>query len=120
VLQVASELGVLGLVVLTFLLVRAAMAGRQVKRLLKRAAAQSAITPAEAQQFDAHRGAITAALAGWFVCALFASVAYNWTFYYLLALAVSPREILMDRLSARRSRALMPVRVAPAAQEARA
>ena len=25
-----------------------------------------------------------------FVCALFASVAYNWTFYYLLALAVAP------------------------------
>ena len=35
---------------------------------------------------------MTAALAGWFVCALFASVAYNWTFYYLLALAVAPRD----------------------------
>ena len=44
------------------------------------------------------------ALAGWFVCALFASVAYNWTFYYLLALAVAPREILIDRLAARRCR----------------
>ena len=37
---------------------------------------------------------MTAALAGWFFCALFASVAYNWTFYYLLALAIAPREIL--------------------------
>ena len=25
-----------------------------------------------------------ACMAGWFVCALFASVAFNWTFYYLL------------------------------------
>jgi hypothetical protein len=27
-------------------------------------------------------------------------VAYNWTFYYLLALAATPREILRDRLPA--------------------
>jgi putative inorganic carbon (HCO3(-)) transporter len=100
VLQVASELGVLGLAVLTFLLFRAAMAGRQVKRLIKRAVAHSAITAGEARQFDAHRGAVMAALAGWFVCALFASVAYNWTFYDLLALAAAPREILRDRLQA--------------------
>ena len=119
-LQVAAELGVLGLIVFTFLLVRAAMAGRQVKRLLKQATARSALTRDEAQQFDAHSGAITAALAGWFVCALFASVAYNWTFYYLLALAISPREILTDRLPARRSRVRARGRVAAAVQEARA
>ena len=41
-----------------------------------------------------HSAAMAAALAGWFVCALFASVAYNWTFYYLLALAAAPRDIL--------------------------
>jgi hypothetical protein len=53
----------------------------------------------------AHTAAMAAAMAGWFVCALFSSVAYNWTFYYLLALAVAPREILMDRLAAvRKSR----------------
>ena len=45
---------------------------------------------------------MVAALAGWFFCALFASVAYNWTFYYLLALATAPREILIDRLASRR------------------
>jgi O-antigen ligase len=118
-LQVASELGVLGLAVFTFLLVRAAMASRQIKRLVKKATASSTITPEEARQFDAHRGALTAALAGWFVCALFASVAYNWTFYYLLALAIAPREILIDRLPARRARVRAPVPVA-AAQEARA
>ena len=44
------------------------------------------------------RGKLSAALAGWFVCALFASVAYHWTFYYLLALAVVPRDYLQTRL----------------------
>jgi len=44
-----------------------------------------------------------AAVAGWFVCALFASVAYNWTFYYLLALAVAPRDYLLARAAAARS-----------------
>ena len=37
------------------------------------------------------------------VCALFASVAYNWTFYYLLALAVAPRDYLLARAAAARS-----------------
>ena len=41
---------------------------------------------------------LSAALAGWFVCALFASVAYHWTFYYLLALAVVPRDYLRTRI----------------------
>ena len=43
--------------------------------------------------------ALTAGLAGWFVCSLFASVAYNWTFYYLLALVVSAREMTLARLA---------------------
>ena len=38
---------------------------------------------------------MVASLIGWFVCALFASVAYNWTFYYLLALAAAPRQLLI-------------------------
>jgi hypothetical protein len=41
---------------------------------------------------------MAAGLAGWFVCAMFASVASNWTFYYVLALAVAGRELLLDRL----------------------
>ena len=44
--------------------------------------------------------AMTVGLIGWFVCALFASVAYNWTFYYVLALIVSARELTRDRLLA--------------------
>jgi hypothetical protein len=51
-----------------------------------------------------HTIAVTIALIGWFTCALFASVAYNWTFYYLLALIVAARELTRDRLA--RARAL--------------
>ena len=46
---------------------------------------------------------MTAGLVGWFVCAMFASVAYNWTFYYLLALIVAARELALDRLVAARA-----------------
>jgi hypothetical protein len=45
--------------------------------------------------------AALAAIIGWFCCAMFASVAYNWTFYYLLGLLVSAREITADRWRAR-------------------
>jgi O-antigen ligase len=119
VLQVAAELGVVGLLAFTFLLVRAALVGRQVRRLVKRARKDSLLTPDEAARFEAHAGAMTAALAGWFVCALFASVAYNWTFYYLLALAVAPREILVDRLPVRR-RARVGAAATARVQESRA
>jgi hypothetical protein len=43
---------------------------------------------------------MTAGLVGWFVCSMFASVAYNWTFYYLLALIVAARELTRDRIAA--------------------
>jgi O-antigen ligase len=127
-LQVASELGIAGLMVFGFLLWRAAAAGRQTRALLRKAApgrgrdgalAASPITPDERNYFDLHAAALNASLAGWFFCALFASVAYHWTFYYLLALAIAPREILLDRLAAAR-----PARRSAAArlavQEARA
>jgi O-antigen ligase len=74
VLQVASELGVLGLGCFGFLIARALLA---------------------------HQLAMGAAVTGWFVCALFASVAYHWTFYYLLGMAIASREILKARLTSR-------------------
>jgi len=107
VLQVAAELGAVGLVLLFFLIGRAAFAGRHTRRLLRRAAARAPdgaaagiISSEERTWLMWHATATTAALAGWFVCALFASVAYNWTFYYLLALAIAPREFLLQRLGA--------------------
>jgi O-antigen ligase len=132
VLQVAAELGILGLLALAFLFARAALARRQTRQLLKRIAPDTKrrrrgpeaprpvpLTPEDAWYLDAHSIAMAASLAGWFACAMFASVAYNWTFYYLLALAVAPREILIDRLALavpRRARFSAPVVV----QEARA
>jgi O-antigen ligase len=133
VLQVAAELGVLGLAIFLFLLARGAMAGTQVRRLLRRTGAlpsrrrktgssppEGAVTAAETDWFQSHGSAMVAALAGWFFCALFASVAYNWTFYYLLALAAAPREILLDRLAAARSPRPAPSAAPIALHEARA
>jgi putative inorganic carbon (hco3(-)) transporter len=127
-LQVAAETGVFGFAIFSFLIVRGAMARRQTRRLLRRATGTSRGRPAagaealvirdlvtgdEEETFDTYSMAAAAALGGWFVCAFFASVAYHWTFYYLLALAVAPREILRDRLAA-----ALPARRASRAAEA--
>jgi O-antigen ligase len=112
-LQVASELGVFGVLVFAYLVGRAAYAPIQSRRLLKaadpgrrprgRLADMPALSPAEHEMLAMHAAALSAALVGWFVCALFASVAYHWTFYYLLALAAAPRDYLQARLSAGRA-----------------
>jgi O-antigen ligase len=112
VLQVAAELGIAGLAVFFFMVTRAFMAPSQARRML-RAAAPNRRLPrgpdveplgeAEYQMLTTHAAAVTAALAGWLFCALFASVAYHWTFYYLLALAVAPRDYLLARQAATRS-----------------
>ena len=117
VLQVAAELGILGLGVFGFLLWRGLTAGRMTRRLLRKGAGTSPpawqialgkrpqpalISPGQAEYLDAHAGALTAAIIGWFVCALFASVAYSWTFYYLLALAAAPHGILAQELEAKK------------------
>jgi hypothetical protein len=36
-------------------------------------------------------------MVGWTVCAFFASVAFNWTFYYVLALTAAGRDIARSR-----------------------
>lgn len=114
VLQVAAELGIVGLGGFLFLVVRAATSSGRTRRLLRIAGRipprrsnvlgpGAVVTYAESEWLRSHTSAMTAALAGWFFCALFASVAYNWTFYYLLALAVAPREFLVDRLGTSRA-----------------
>ncbi|MDQ3420293.1 MAG: O-antigen ligase family protein [Acidobacteriota bacterium] len=114
VLQVASELGIFGLSAFMFLVYRAAFAGRATRRLLPRALGilpksrwgttpprgPAVISIQDADFFEAYSATMAAAVAGWFLSALFASVAYNWTFYYLLALAIAPRIVLTDRLAA--------------------
>jgi O-antigen ligase len=112
VLQVASELGISGLMVFAFLLARAAYAPMQTRRLLRamRPGQRGSrhdleVAPLDQGEQDLlamHAAALSAALAGWFFCALFASVAYHWTFYYLLALATAPREYLLTRVATAR------------------
>jgi O-antigen ligase len=118
-LQVASELGVTGLAVFIFLVARAFLAVYQTRRLIREATRRrdSSIDAHSLQLLDAHSAAMAAALTGWTVCALFGSVAYSWTFYYLLLLAATPREMLRDALphGARAAR-----RVPPALEVARA
>lgn len=100
-LQVAAELGIFGFAAFLFLVMRAFYAVFQTRRLLRsrrllRRPADAAPAAKANDLLDAHSAAMAASLTGWFVCAFFASVAYNWTFYYLLALAAAPREILRD------------------------
>lgn len=108
-LQVASELGIFGLLAFGYLLVRGAKAPREALTLLRRARAPNAgaaiaVSADERRFIEVHSIAMLAALAGWFVCALFASVAYHWTLYYLLGLAVAPRELLAERLAVARQK----------------
>jgi O-antigen ligase len=102
-LQVAAELGVFGLAAFAFLVVRAYSANFVVLQMLRPSRKrgnrdpQSSLTDEERRLLELNARAMIAAIVGWTVCSLFASVAFNWTFYYVLALAVSGREIVVSR-----------------------
>jgi O-antigen ligase len=129
-LQVAAEIGVFGLAVFTFLVVRGFAAAWWTRRRLmwiyrKRSRMRHGkadadeprddLTDDERHYLQTHGTAMLACMVGWFVCALFASVAFNWTFYYVLALAVAGRDVVRTRERAfRKARARAP-RAAPAA-----
>ena len=108
-LQVASELGIFGLMVFFFLVVRAYSANFRTLRMLRiprkrknqpDPADPVAMTEEQRVIVDTNAKGMMAALVGWTVCSLFASVAFNWTFYYVLALAVAGREIVASRRTA--------------------
>ena len=126
VLQVAADLGIGGLLAFAFLVIRGVYAPMQTRRLLRTAIGKTAagrngapvlaLSRDEQEMILTQATALSAALVGWFVCALFASVAYHWTFYYLLALAAAPREYLQARLAAaRQQRRAVASRTATAA-----
>jgi O-antigen ligase len=123
-LQVGAELGIFGLAIFAFLVFRAFRAASISLRAIRpprrkpaftamktaprppsrgspRAPAADTLPLSEEERFilDINGKAMTAALVGWFVCAFFASVAFNWTFYYVLALAVAGREVALSRRS---------------------
>jgi O-antigen ligase len=116
-LQVAAELGLGGLAIFVFLVARAGLSVVWTRRVLrrvryasspraKRAPPDRPVPPLDRDEldwFDAHSATMAASVTGWLVCALFASIAYNWTFYYVLALAVAPRIVLLDRTPAPRA-----------------
>ena len=66
------------------------------------------MTDAERASLYAYATALTAGLIGWFVCALFASVAYSWTFYIVLALLVATRDLVRTRLALAQPETLSP------------
>jgi putative inorganic carbon (hco3(-)) transporter len=55
------------------------------------------VTDEERRILEMNAKSMLAGLVGWTICSLFASVAFNWTFYYVLALAVAGREIVTSR-----------------------
>jgi O-antigen ligase len=106
-IQVAAETGLFGLAIFIFLIVRGAIAAAQTRRLLAKPRKRGApdalglvMSERDRRSLYAYTAALTAGLVGWFTCSLFASVAYNWTFYYLLALIVATRELARIRLAA--------------------
>ncbi len=54
-------------------------------------------TADERMFLQTHAAAMVACMVGWVVCALFASVAFNWTIYYLLGLSVTARDVVRTR-----------------------
>lgn len=117
-LQVASELGIFGLLTFGFLVIRAYRSSFAALRILRgrRRSPPPPLAPADRAVLDQNAKGMLAAMVGWTVCSLFASVAFNWTFYYVFALAVAGREIAADA----RLRAAAPAEAEPAAVRAAA
>jgi O-antigen ligase len=122
-LQIGAELGIFGLAAFAFLVLRAYSANFITLRILRRSRkprapaafggqsragarrsdsgdVELALTDADRQLLELNARSMIAAIVGWTVCAMFASVAFNWTFYYVLALAVAGREIATSRQQA--------------------
>ncbi len=103
VLQVAAELGIAGLIVFMLLVgygfAAVFRAGSTLRRIRS---ARRAREPDPAfgrrEPLELYASAMMASLTGWFVAALFASVAYYWTFYIVLGLAVALRDVTMRDL----------------------
>jgi putative inorganic carbon (HCO3(-)) transporter len=103
VLQVASELGVMGLIIFIivvstgFLAVIRAAALLRRARHRRRALAHDPTAP-QRERIELYASAMAASLAGWLMAAMFASVAYFWTFYIVLGIATSLRDIARQEL----------------------
>lgn len=120
-LQVASELGTGGLIVFAVIVCSGFVAGvrtgaalrRERARFHRRSRAPAAWRDTQ-EQLELYSAAVLASLTGWFVAAMFASVAYYWTLYLVLALAITLRDITRSELRTV-SRSGRPIRRAEAA-----
>jgi putative inorganic carbon (hco3(-)) transporter len=101
-LQVAAETGIVGLLAFMFLIWRAVVAAWTTMHVTRdsrwRRDLKARGQEDTAAALSEHTLGMTAGLVGWFVCALFASVAYNWTFYYVLALLVAAKELSLTQI----------------------
>ena len=101
-IQVAAETGIVGLLAFSFLLWRALKAAWTTRTMVRDKQWLSSVRKSGrgsvADALNQHTVGMIAGLAGWFACAMFASVAYSWTFYYVLALLVAARELAFDQV----------------------
>jgi putative inorganic carbon (hco3(-)) transporter len=107
-LQVAAEIGIFGLALFLFIVWRGFNAAWWTRRHLswiyrrrsrKKPVAEpeDGLTADERYFLQTHAAAMVACMVGWAVCAFFASVAFNWTLYYLLGLSVAARDVVRAR-----------------------
>ena len=107
-LQVAAEIGVFGLAFFLFIVWRAFSAAwwtrqhlnwiyRRRSRRKPEPEPEDGLTSDERYFLQSHAAAMLAAMTGWAICAIFASVAFNWTIYYLLGLSVAARDVVRAR-----------------------
>lgn len=119
VLQVAAEMGVGGLVVFLVIIGSgfvAAYRAAAALRKLRRQRRPRGPDPGRARRepLELYAAAMAASLTGWFVAAMFASVAYYWTLYLVLGLAVALRDLTLREV-ARETEAARETRTAAAA-----
>ena len=109
-LQLAAEIGIFGVLAFGYLFYRAARAAWWTRRELswigrrrtrKRGQQlpdpEDGLDPHEREFLQTHATAMLACLAGWFASAMFASVAFNWTIYYLMGLSVTAEAVVRAR-----------------------
>jgi putative inorganic carbon (HCO3(-)) transporter len=119
-LQVAADLGMFGLMIFAFMVMRAYTSSFAALRMLRGSSRRRGLpTPEPVSRpksavriphynvsdedrrlLEINAKGMIAAIVGWTVCSMFASVAFNWTFYYVFALAVAGRDILLTRRAA--------------------
>jgi O-antigen ligase len=112
ILQLGAEIGIFGVLAFMFLVWRGFSAAWWTRKTLawthqrrpKRGKAahepEDGLDPHERMFLETHASAMLAGMAGWFVCAQFASVAFNWTLYYLVGLSVCAQYVVEARRKA--------------------